>query len=235
MLRPTCSDPTRRQRAVVALVLPTFPFALATPCLHGAPGHSTLRAWRTLGGRRNTRGSGRSAPSRSGSRRARRAPTRMRVVDLGCGTGELTAQLHQKLQARETVGSTARRDARRARPRPGCDSSSGMRPGFAPQDRFDLVFSNAALHWILTTPASSSADHGARTRRPDRGPDAMTDGLITHQTAGDLARSPLRPLLADTNAARRCGPIAVRELAASPGLRPAARAGGDVRAPARQP
>src|SRR5262245_47830693 len=28
----------------------------------------------------------------------------MRVVDLGCGTGELTRELHRRLAARETVG-----------------------------------------------------------------------------------------------------------------------------------
>ena len=28
----------------------------------------------------------------------------MRVIDLGCGPGTLTRQLHQRLQARETVG-----------------------------------------------------------------------------------------------------------------------------------
>ncbi|MBT8495227.1 MAG: methyltransferase domain-containing protein, partial [Deltaproteobacteria bacterium] len=28
----------------------------------------------------------------------------MRVVDLGCGPGELTAELHRKLGARETIG-----------------------------------------------------------------------------------------------------------------------------------
>ena len=28
----------------------------------------------------------------------------MRVVDLGCGTGELTAEAHKRLQARSTLG-----------------------------------------------------------------------------------------------------------------------------------
>ncbi len=28
----------------------------------------------------------------------------MRVVDLGCGTGELTRELHRRLSARETIG-----------------------------------------------------------------------------------------------------------------------------------
>src|SRR5262245_5272780 len=33
-----------------------------------------------------------------------RARPGMRVVDLGCGTGELTAAMHRRLEARETVG-----------------------------------------------------------------------------------------------------------------------------------
>ncbi len=75
----------------------------------------------------------------------------MRVVDLGCGTGELTQLLHQRLAARETLGIDSsetmlaeasdlaggglrfeRRDLAEFR----CDAS------------FDLVFSNAALHWV---------------------------------------------------------------------------------------
>ena len=33
-----------------------------------------------------------------------RAPEGGRVLDLGCGTGELTAELHRGLGARETLG-----------------------------------------------------------------------------------------------------------------------------------
>jgi len=73
----------------------------------------------------------------------------MRIVDLGCGTGELTRFLHEHLSAAETLG---------------IDSSSSMLSKATPSDtlhfqlsdistfhsdrRFDLVFSNAALHWL---------------------------------------------------------------------------------------
>ena len=122
----------------------------------------------------------------------------MRVVDLGCGTGELTAQLHQKLQARETIGidSSAAMLAR-APSAPGLRFEQRDVAAFAPHDRFDLVFSNAALHWI--------PDHAGLFKRltaalAPGGQIAvqmpMTDALITHQTAYDLARSPaFRPLL----------------------------------------
>src|SRR5215216_1457409 len=73
-----------------------------------------------------------------------------RVVDLGCGSGELTAQLHRQVGAAETLG---------------LDSSPAMLEGaagvagdglrFAEGDigefregGWDVVFSNAALHWL---------------------------------------------------------------------------------------
>ncbi|GIW72302.1 MAG: trans-aconitate 2-methyltransferase [Planctomycetota bacterium] len=76
----------------------------------------------------------------------------MRVVDLGCGSGRLTRLLHEQLGAAETVG---------------IDSASSMLPEEAellggairferrdiaafPQggERYDLVFSHAALQWV---------------------------------------------------------------------------------------
>jgi trans-aconitate 2-methyltransferase len=79
----------------------------------------------------------------------------MRVVDLGCGSGELTRAAHERLQARETLGvdSSAAMLAR-ARPLEG----GGLR--FEQADiaswegrDLDLVLSNAALHWVPDHPA----------------------------------------------------------------------------------
>lgn len=77
--------------------------------------------------------------------------TDMRVLDLGCGTGELTRDLHEELGARETLGMDSSAEMLR--------KSDSLRSGslaftrgeietFHPDGAWDLVFSNAALHWV---------------------------------------------------------------------------------------
>ena len=80
----------------------------------------------------------------------------MRVVDLGCGTGDLTSVLHHELKARKTLGVDSS-DTMLAK----AAASGGYELGFeqadiaswAPETPYDLVFSNAALHWIPDHPA----------------------------------------------------------------------------------
>jgi trans-aconitate 2-methyltransferase len=73
-----------------------------------------------------------------------------RVVDLGCGSGELTAELHRRLGAAQTLGlDNSPAMLRRARPLEG----DGLRFELADVADFadagwDVVFSNAALHWL---------------------------------------------------------------------------------------
>lgn len=74
-----------------------------------------------------------------------------RVVDLGCGTGELTAELHAALGARETLGleRSANMLARSAPlTRPGLRFAQGDIADFTDRDAWDVVFSNAALQWL---------------------------------------------------------------------------------------
>jgi trans-aconitate 2-methyltransferase len=73
-----------------------------------------------------------------------------RVLDLGCGDGALTAELHARLAARETVGvdsSAAMLERAAAREGGGLRFQAGDAASWSGQP-FDLVFSNAALHWV---------------------------------------------------------------------------------------
>ena len=82
----------------------------------------------------------------------------MRVVDLGCGTGRQTEVLHAHLHARETFGidrSARMLEAILAEPLPGglrfdvgTIESFAARASQATGEAYDLVFSNAALHWV---------------------------------------------------------------------------------------
>jgi trans-aconitate 2-methyltransferase len=76
----------------------------------------------------------------------------MRVIDLGCGTGSLTRQLHARLGARHTVGldRSARMlaEAQASPMPPGLTFEIGDLGEFAADGEYDLVFSNAAIHWV---------------------------------------------------------------------------------------
>jgi trans-aconitate 2-methyltransferase len=80
----------------------------------------------------------------------------MRVVDLGCGSGELTKIVHERLGARETLGIDSS-EAMLARARGLAGDGLGFAAGdigeFAPTATYDLIFSNAALHWVPDHPA----------------------------------------------------------------------------------
>jgi trans-aconitate 2-methyltransferase len=82
------------------------------------------------------------------------ANTGMRIVDLGCGTGELTQVLHRELGARETIGLDSSETMLAGS---GAFAGGGLR--FVREDirafaggtlggEYDLVFSNAALQWV---------------------------------------------------------------------------------------
>jgi trans-aconitate 2-methyltransferase len=85
---------------------------------------------------------------------------RMRVVDLGCGTGELTRELHERLGAEETLGIDNSETMLMKSSAFGGEVlrfERGDIEAFVTDRPFDLIFSNAALHWVN--------DHTALFRR----------------------------------------------------------------------
>lgn len=116
----------------------------------------------------------------------------MRVVDLGCGPGELTRELHETLGAEETVGID---DSETMLLKAGhfqgemLHFRKGSIEAFVTDRPYDLIFSNAALHWI--------ADHEQLLARltsflSARGQLAVqmphNDDHPSHAVAADLAR-----------------------------------------------
>ena len=130
----------------------------------------------------------------------------MRVVDLGCGTGKLTRVLHERLEARDTIGvdsSEKMLGPARADTLPhGLRFEVGTIEAFAEHaergaDRVDLIFSNAAYHWV--------DDHDTLLRRLASGlaPGGQLAFQVpaqhqdpTHVTADELAEAePFRTAL----------------------------------------
>lgn len=75
----------------------------------------------------------------------------MRAVDLGCGPGELTRQLHDRLGCRQTLGlDSSEAMLGKAAPHAGhgLTFAAGDIGAFAPAQPYDLIFSNAALQWV---------------------------------------------------------------------------------------
>ncbi len=124
----------------------------------------------------------------------------MRVVDLGCGTGELTRMLHERLQARQTWGidsSKAMLEKARENEVTGIRFVEAAIDEFRDAESFDLVFSNAALHWLpnqaeilrrLTTLVSRSGQIAVQVPANHEHP--------TYEVAAEIAReSPFREAL----------------------------------------
>ncbi len=116
----------------------------------------------------------------------------MSIADLGCGTGELTRQLHERLGARRTIGvdNSPNMLAKSAvHVTTGLTFELGDLSSFERPDEFDLIFSNAAIQW--------SPDHPALLARLTRSLRAngqlaiqvpANDDHITHEAARIVAR-----------------------------------------------
>jgi trans-aconitate 2-methyltransferase len=119
------------------------------------------------------------------------------VVDLGCGTGELTRLAHVRLGARATVGvdtSAAMLEKAREQAAPGlsfhlgdlADPATWGAPG-----PFDVVLSNAAVHWVpdhealLARLAATLAPGGQLAIQVP-----FNERHASHQVAREVARMP---------------------------------------------
>jgi trans-aconitate 2-methyltransferase len=117
-----------------------------------------------------------------------------RLADLGCGTGELTADAHRVLHARETVGidrSAAMLERAETLDVDGLTFASGDIATFAPAAPFDVIISNAALQWIpdhaavLTRWAAALTEHGQLAVQMPTNADHAS-----HRLSGEVAREP---------------------------------------------
>lgn len=75
----------------------------------------------------------------------------MSVLDLGCGDGGLTRVLHDHLSSKKTLGidsSLAMLKNSYAKKTPSLHFQLEKIEDFKPNQKFDLIFSNAALQWV---------------------------------------------------------------------------------------
>ena len=92
----------------------------------------------------------------------------LKILDLGCGSGELTAQLAER-SGGEVIGLDADPEMvqRASEQYPNVKFVHGdMRNFDLGESRFDIIFSNAALHWVPPKDADLAVAAISRAMRP---------------------------------------------------------------------
>ena len=125
------------------------------------------------------------------------------AVDLGCGAGALTARLHAHLGAASTVGidsSPAMLAAAADHAGGGVSFEAADIATFDAVGRFDVVFSNAALHWVPDHPTLLA--RLARSLRPGGQLAVQVPANVDHPShrlaADTAAEEPFRSALGGT-------------------------------------
>lgn len=115
----------------------------------------------------------------------------MRIVDLGCGTGELTRVLHDRFKALTTIGidnSNSMLEVAQAHTTAGISFENRSIEQFSSDKKFDLILANASLQWcqdheMLFGKMSKMLSHRGQIaiQMP------MNHDYATHTTASELA------------------------------------------------
>lgn len=134
------------------------------------------------------------------------APRPRTVVDLGCGTGSVTRLLAERWPAAEVTGidSSAEMLARAAAETPRVRWVEGPLDRWTSPDGTDLVFTNAALHWIPDHPAlvrhlaRQVAAGGILAVQMPRNFDAPSHTAITETARTGPWQERLAPLVRET-------------------------------------
>jgi len=124
----------------------------------------------------------------------------MRVIDLGCGTGEVTRLLHDRLAAQETVGLDA---SPNMLARAVAHAGGGVRfverdaATFDDRGAWDVVFSNALIHWMPDHPSLIARLIGALVADGQLALQFPANfGHVSHTTAAEIAaEAPFREAL----------------------------------------
>jgi trans-aconitate 2-methyltransferase len=115
-----------------------------------------------------------------------------RVVDLGCGTGLLTAALHRELNSGATVGVDSSDAMLDRAGQVGVDGVRFVRGDITtwePDAPFDVVFSNAALQWVPDHPRLFSRLSGMLVPGGELAVQVPANfDHVSHLLAADLAR-----------------------------------------------
>ncbi len=78
------------------------------------------------------------------------------MIDLGCGSGELTSQLHTQLHLTQTIAMDSSKEMLEKADqfqKPGLNFVVADIKTYKPPQKVDLIFSNAALQWVPNHPA----------------------------------------------------------------------------------